>query len=130
MKETASNTLKWIGNFQVEKLKFWQDLYCCYYGVGWLEHNAYHIKIFYVLNESFSSVLEMYQVLTLASWVNLIDRQWFPVYLLHGSVTTCCEDYNWKKKMFGVNQNEMLSKLGQNTDFPIFTADDLGFISE
>lgn len=62
-------------------------------------------------------MLEMYQVLTLASWVNLIDRQWFPVYLLRGSVTTCCEDYNWKKKkkMFGVNLHEMLSKLGQNT---------------
>lgn len=63
-------------------------------------------------------MLEMYQVLSLASRVNLIDRQWFPVYLLRGSVTTCCEDYNWKK-MFGVNQNKMLSKLGQNT-YPDF----------
>ncbi len=29
--------------------------------------------------------------------MNLIDRQWFPVYLLQGSVITCCEHNNNKK---------------------------------
>ncbi len=78
--------------------------------------------------------METYLVLTLESCMNLIDRQWFPVYLLQGSVITCCEHNNDKNNRGGgggggIKQQRMLSKLRQNAGIQIFTADDLNSIT-
>lgn len=59
------------------------------------------------------SVVETHLVLTLESWVNLIDMQWFPVYLLPGSVITCCEDNNLKKNVWDKSRTKCSASWGR-----------------